>query len=244
VFQLAVVFAAYVLGGRLGLSIPFTSGNVSPIWPPAGIALAAVLLVGYRIWPAVAAGAFLVNVLTPISAGAAIALAAGNTTGAIAGAWLLWRLPGFRSSLNRLDDVLRLILLAAPAGAALSATIGVAVLFTTHVDPWLRFWPAWLVWWLGDMTGMLIVAPLVLTLGNQRRFPQARRIPEIAALSLQNAIMLQAFIAVIAVSGVTLAAVIAERTLLIRRQAQREGLEQGERRYRECIPLTISRALI
>lgn len=178
VFQLAIVFAAYVLGGRLGLSIPFTSGNVSPIWPPSGIALAAVLLVGYRIWPAVAAGAFLVNVLTPISAGAAIALAAGNTTGAIAGAWLLWRLPGFRSSLNRLDDVLRLILLAAPAGAALSATIGVAVLFTTHVDPWLRFWPAWLVWWLGDMTGMLIVAPLVLTLGNQRRFPQARRTPK------------------------------------------------------------------
>jgi integral membrane sensor domain MASE1 len=70
VFQLAIVFAAYVLGGKLGLSIPFTSGNVSPIWPPAGIALAAVLLVGYRIWPAAAAGAFLVNVLTPISAGA------------------------------------------------------------------------------------------------------------------------------------------------------------------------------
>jgi integral membrane sensor domain MASE1 len=302
VLQLLIVFAAYFLAGKLGLAVPFTNGNVSPIWPPAGIALAAMLLAGYRIWPAVAAGAFVVNFLTPISPGAAVALAAGNTAGPLVGAWLLRRLPGFRPSLSRLEHVLGLILLAAPTGAAISATVGVTVLFTTHVDPWLRFWPAWLVWWLGDVTGMLIVAPLVLTVLSQKRSTGARHIPELAALfgvallvcltifdgpvgagiendvlafavlpvvlwgairfeipgaagvtlliscmavwetgggfgpfvrngTLQNATMLQAFIAVISVSGLTLASVIAERALLIRLQAQREGIEQGERRY-------------
>jgi integral membrane sensor domain MASE1 len=66
--QLALVLVAYFLGGRLGLAIPFTSGNVSPVWPSSGIALAAMLVVGYRIWPAVIIGAFLVNFFTPIPA--------------------------------------------------------------------------------------------------------------------------------------------------------------------------------
>src|SRR5512147_2052030 len=64
--ELALVILVYFLGGKIGLAVPYTSGNVSPVWPPAGIAVAAMLMVGYRIWPAVAIGAFLVNFFTPI----------------------------------------------------------------------------------------------------------------------------------------------------------------------------------
>src|SRR4030095_916893 len=65
--ELSVVFVAYFLAGQVGLAVPFTSENVSPVWPAAGIALAAFLLVGYRVWPAIAAAAFVVNYLSPIS---------------------------------------------------------------------------------------------------------------------------------------------------------------------------------
>jgi integral membrane sensor domain MASE1 len=299
--ELTVVFTAYFLAGQVGFAVPFTSGNVSPVWPAAGIALPALLLVGYRVWPAIAAGAFVVNFLSPISPSAALAIAAGNTAGPVVGAWLVQRIPGFRPSLSGLDDVLGVILLAAPSSAAISATVGVTVLFITHVDPWTRFWPAWVVWWLGDATGVLLVAPLALTLWTRNPTTRRRHIPELAAVfsatvitclvifdsrpalgietdvfafaalplvlwgatrfeipgaaavtlliagvaawetangfgpfvrnsMLQNATMLQAFVAVLSMTGLTLAAAIAERAQLIRQQAHREGLEQSEQR--------------
>src|SRR5256885_12493514 len=62
--RLLLVFVAYSIGGTLGLAVPFTNGNVSPVWPPAGIALAAILFWGYGMWPGIALGAFLVNLFT------------------------------------------------------------------------------------------------------------------------------------------------------------------------------------
>lgn len=303
--QLATVFAAYFAAGKVGLAVPFTSGNVSPIWPPAGIALAAVLLFGARVWPAIAAGALLVNLFSPIPPAAAAALAVGNTGGAVAGGWLLRRLPGFQPSLCSLRDVLGLLLLAAPASAAISATVGVCVLFLTGVDPWARFWAAWPVWWLGDVMGVLLMTPFVLTVFQRRQIPGLHRLLELVVLlsavvgtclvilhkapnlgekdvlvvavlpfvlwaatrfeilgaaglallvaciavwetasgrgpfvrngTLENATMLQAFLAVISVSGLTLAAVIVERAKLTRWQAQREGREETERQYREIV---------
>jgi integral membrane sensor domain MASE1 len=56
------------------------------------------------------------------------------------------------------------------------------VLFITHVNPWFQFWPAWLIWWLGDTVGVLIVTPLALTLFRQKRLTQARHFPELVAL--------------------------------------------------------------
>ena len=182
VIELGVVFGAYFLAGRVGLDIPFTNGNVSPVWPAAGIALAAVLLVGNRVWPAIAAAAFVVNYFSPVSLEAAVAVAAGNTVGPVIGAWLVRRLPMFRPSLSRLDDVLGLIGIAVPASAAISATVGVSALFLTHVDPWARSWPAWIVWWLGDAAGALLVAPAALTLLSRRQRTPLRKIPELVAL--------------------------------------------------------------
>ena len=153
------VLAACVLAGEAGLAIPFTSGNVSPFWPAAGVALAATLLFGYRIWPAVALGAFIVNFFTAVPHVAALGLALGNAVGPLCGTWLLRRLPGFRPSLTRLRDVLGLVILGAFCGTAVSATIGTTTLFLTGVNAWSSSASTWRIWWLGDAMGVLIITP-------------------------------------------------------------------------------------
>jgi sigma-B regulation protein RsbU (phosphoserine phosphatase) len=140
------------------------------------------------MWPAIAAAAFAVNYVSPVSLQAAFAIAAGNTAGPVIGAWLVRRLPAFRPSLRRLDDVLSLVGLAVPASAAISATVGVSVLFLTHVNPWAHAWPAWIVWWLGDTAGGLLVAPAALTLLSRGQRTPLRRIPELVALFSATAI--------------------------------------------------------
>src|SRR5215472_13269899 len=157
------VLAACVLAGEAGLASPFTSGNVSPLWPPAGVALAATLLFGYRIWPAVALGAFIVNFFSAVPHVAAPGLALANTVGPLSSTWLLRRLPGFRPSLTRLRDVLGLVILGAFCGTAVSATIGTSTLFFTGVNAWSSSASTWRVWWLGDAMGVLIITPLVVT---------------------------------------------------------------------------------
>jgi integral membrane sensor domain MASE1 len=124
----ALVCIAYFASGRVGLAAPFTSGNVSPVWPASGIALSAVLLLGWRIWPGIALGAFLTNLLSPIPHIAAAGLALGNTLAALTGAFLLRRIPGFRHSLSRLMDILQLVTLGALTSPIVSASIGVATL--------------------------------------------------------------------------------------------------------------------
>ncbi len=176
--QLAAVFAAYALTGEIGLATPFTSGNVSPVWPASGVALAAILLFGYRIAPAIFAGAFVINYFSSIPHTAAAGLAAGNTCAAIAGAYLLHLLPGFERSLARMRDALGLILLAAVAASMVSASIGTAVLFGTEVKPWADVTSAWFVYWVGDAMGVILVAPLLLTWKDLRRVGEKRRLLE------------------------------------------------------------------
>ena len=160
---------AYFASAKAGLYLAYVAQQVSAVWPPTGLALAAVLLLGYRVWPAIAVGAFWVNVITNEPIGTALAIAAGNTLEAIAGAWLLRRLPGFTPSLDRLRDVFGLIVLGALASTAISATIGVASLCLGGVQGWSAFGEFWRVWWLGDATGALVVAPALLTWSTWRR---------------------------------------------------------------------------
>src|SRR6266702_6918529 len=89
--RLVTVFVLYLSAGKLGLSVPFTSGNVSPVWPASGVALASVLLWGYEIWPGVALAAFFVNFLSQIPAISSIGIALGNTSSALLGGYLLRR---------------------------------------------------------------------------------------------------------------------------------------------------------
>lgn len=184
IWELACVLAAYLLAGEIGLAVPFTSGNVSPLWPPAGVALAAMIVFGYRIWPAVAVGAFIVNFFTEIPHVAAVGIALGNTVGPLCGAWLLRQLPSFQPSLNRLRDVLGMSICGALCGSALSATLGAGVLFLTGANAWSGFASASLMWWIGDALGVLIVTPLVLTFTRLMSIREGRRLVELACLLL------------------------------------------------------------
>ena len=183
-FQIVVVAGAYFAAGRLGLATPFTSGNVSPVWPASGIALAAILLWGYRVSPGIAAGAFLVNFWSPVPQTAALGLAAGNTLAAVTGVFLLRQIPDFHLSLSRLRDVLGMIVFAAIGSTMVSASIGVAVLFATHVHPWSNVGPAWLMYWLGDGMGVLLVAPLALTFPSLWKIRPRIRVAELTTLVL------------------------------------------------------------
>ena len=177
--QVGIICLAYFAAGRLGLSVRFTSGNVSPVWPASGIALAGVLLCGYRVWPGIFVGAFLVNFLSPIPHATALGLAIGNTLAAVTGARLLRRIPHFDSSLSRLRDVLGLVILGAAGSTMVAASIGVAVLFATKVRPWSDVGSAWLVYWLGDAMGILIVAPVILSSSALLRRRESFRVAEL-----------------------------------------------------------------
>src|SRR5437764_8228174 len=95
----------YFLAGKLGLKLAFLHASASPVWPPAGIALGAVLVLGYRSWPAIFLGAFLVNVTTPGTVGTSLAIAAGNTLEAVCGAWLINRFAGGTQVFERSQNV-------------------------------------------------------------------------------------------------------------------------------------------
>ncbi len=167
--RVAILAALYFAAGCLGLSLATMHANVSLIWPPTGLALAALLLFGYHLWPGLALGAFLVNAATPVPLATAAGIAAGNTLEALAGAYLLRRVVGFDNGLGRIRDVISLVALAAVTSTTVSATIGVLSLCLGAAAPWALFGNLWWQWWLGDAMGALVVAPVLLTWGTSRR---------------------------------------------------------------------------
>lgn len=183
--QLAVVLATYVVAGKLGQATAhIRSGNIGPVWPAYGVALAAILICGYRMWPAVALGAFLVASLSPVPYITALGQASGATLGALTGAFLLRKLAGFRPSLSRLSDALSLVVLGGLASAMVSATIGLTFLYATNEQSYSGIRAAWLIYWLGDATGVLLVVPLALTISEMRTIRNRDRITEFFILLL------------------------------------------------------------
>ena len=166
--ELAVVFVAYAATARLGLSFDALGGIATTVWPPAGIALAALVLRGPHFWPAVAAGAFVVNATTGIPLWGAAIIAVGNTLEAVVGASLLLRF-GFDGRLQRLRDVLLLVVVAALGSTLVSATFGLAAAALAEVRPAESYAAFWSVWWIGDAMGDLLVAPLICVWATQGR---------------------------------------------------------------------------
>jgi integral membrane sensor domain MASE1 len=160
--SIVAVAAVYVACGKLGLDLAFTTGSVTAIWPPTGIALAALVLGGYRMWPAVTLGALLTNVNTGVDAGTVLGITLGNTLEALVGAYLLLGVIRFRPTLERVGDVLALVVFGAVISTMVSATIGVTSLVIFGSVDFADFPSVWRTWWLGDMGGDLIVAPAVL----------------------------------------------------------------------------------
>jgi PAS domain S-box-containing protein len=157
------VAVAYVAAARLGFLAAFVAEQITTVWAPTGIALAALLLWGRRLWPAVWLAAFAANAGTQAPLWTAAIIATGNTLEAVAAAWLLGRARGFDPGLRRLADTARFIVVAAVLTTIISATIGVTTLCLAGVQPWTRFFGLWPAWWLGDALGALVVAPVILT---------------------------------------------------------------------------------
>jgi PAS domain S-box-containing protein len=180
-----IVLISYFLAGKLGqATTAIRSGNIGPVWPAFGVALAAVLLYGYRVWPGIFIGVFLVDFLSPVPTVAALGQASGATLAAITGAFFLRRIADFESSFSRLRDALGMIVLGALGSALISATIGVSVLYATHVEGYSGLGPAWLIYWLGDATGGLLVTPLVLTFVSLLKIRRWDRLAELVTLLL------------------------------------------------------------
>ena len=176
--QIAAVAALYFGAAKLGLLAAVAQRVVSSAWPPTGVALAALLLFGVRLWPGIALGAFLLNWTSGVPATGAAGIAAGNTLEAVTAVLLLRRVADFRPSLARLRDVLALVTLAALASPIVSATIGVLSLWTSGMIDRAATGHLWFVWWSGDAMGDLLVAPLLLAWAH---FPRSLWAPARAA---------------------------------------------------------------
>ena len=293
----ALVFVAYLVAGKLGQATThIRSSNLGPVWPAYGVALAAVILYGSRAWVGIITAAFVVAVSSPVTVIAAAGQATGATLAAITGGALLRRV-NFDPQLSRLHDAVALMLLGAWASAIVSASIGVSVLYATGVQPYSGIGDAWLIYLLGDATGVLLITPLVVAISAQQTERRRLGLAEFGVLvallttacfiifgdlplipvrlhvlafavlpfvmwaairfgvigvtvctllvatiatvetalgsgpfsqdtTFTNAVMLDVFFAVLSVSGLTLAAVIAERER-VERERERLAFEQA-----------------
>src|SRR5437773_848588 len=179
---LLVLTGVYFLAGKFGLSLAFVHASASAVWPPTGIALAATLLLGYRVWPALFLGAFLVNVTTAGSVWTSLGIAGGNTLEGLLGAFLVKRFANGRRVFDRARDILMFAALAGLGSTAVCATIGVTSLSLGGDASWERFGALWVTWWLGDAAGALVVAPVLILWGMDR----ALRLTRAEALELAS----------------------------------------------------------
>ena len=302
ILETTALIAAYFAAGRIGLAVPFTHGNISPVWPATGVAVGAALVFGRRAYVGIAVGAFLVNMFSPIPHLAAAMIAVGNTAGPAIAAVLLRRKS--ITSIQRLSDVLHLILFGS-LGTLVSALVGVSTLLLSGADLSWGFLAAVALWWFGDLLGVFVITPLYLSYSE---FKLSRsRLAELALLtacllagcellfrqtSINGAVFgffllpfvvwgavrfsvagaalssllvstfavwgtahglgpfvafgawlhhvqsLQIFVAVISLSGLCMAAVVAERTRAKEALACEESLRRGHEQYRRIIETT------
>jgi signal transduction histidine kinase len=158
VLLLAVI---YHMAVRVGLSLAFVQANTSPVWPPTGIAIAALLIFGLDLWPGVALGVFAGSLLTGAPPALAAGMSIGNSLEALAAAFALKRFFNFQNSLERTRDVVAFALVSLFA-TTISATIGTLTLMLTGNGEWPAFVAIWATWWIGDLLGALVVAPILL----------------------------------------------------------------------------------
>src|SRR5688500_16708927 len=178
----AALALVYVVAARMGLELGTISGFATLVWPPTGIAIAALLLGGYRLWPGVFIGALIANVWNGAPIPVGLGIAAGNAVEALLAVYLLHRLPDFRGSLDRVRDAIGLIILAAGLSPVVSATIGTGTLELAGLVPTGQIGEHWRAWWLGDAIGALLVAPVILVWASKPTFTSAPRLLEATAL--------------------------------------------------------------
>src|SRR5438552_588556 len=154
------VAVAYAVIGKLSLGLAFVDSSVTAVWPPSGIAVAALLFGGVRLWPGVALGALAANLLNGSSPATSALIMVGNTAAPVV-AVLLVRLATRRRqvSLDSVAAVLALICVGGLVSMTVSATLGTVSLVVTGALPMQRFTTVWPTWWIGDAMGVVLGAP-------------------------------------------------------------------------------------
>lgn len=173
VLQMLALALVYFLTGELGLLLAVPPGYATSIWPPSGIALAGVLIFGYRIWPGIVLGSFLVNLQTSFDVSSAeatvltialpLVISGGAALQAVAAAFLLRRFAAFPNALANVRDVFSFLFFGGVVGSLVNASLGVLALLASGRIPADNFFFNWSTWWIGDATGVFIFTPLGLT---------------------------------------------------------------------------------
>lgn len=166
------IAVAYAVTGKLGLLLSIPPGYATAIWPPSGIALVALLVFGYRAWPGVFLGSFLVNFLTQYDPSTAptmlalviipIAVASGAALQALVGAYCVRRFANFPNHLSNEREVFSFLFWGGPISCLISATVGVSTLLIAGKIPEASFWANLGTWWIGDVIGVFILGPLAI----------------------------------------------------------------------------------
>jgi PAS domain S-box-containing protein len=162
-----VIAVAYVAAARFGFQFAFAAEQVTTVWAPTGLSIAALLLWGQPMAGAVWTGAFVANAMSDAPAWTAVAIASGNTLEAMLAAYGLRRFAAFDPILRRIRDVVALFIIGGVLATTVSASIGVSTLCAAGVQPWSRFATLWLEWWVGDALGAVVVAPVILTMARR-----------------------------------------------------------------------------
>src|ERR1044071_1950330 len=176
-----VVAVVYFAGAELGLSLASLHQNVTPVWPPTGIAIALVLIFGPRVLPGVFIGALAANLPTSLPIPFTFGIAMGNTLEALAAWFLLRRSKRWRNSFDTVGEVLTFVVYAAVLASLVSATIGSLSIWLGDPGERGALIPLWLTWWMGDGFGSLIFSPLILSWSASFRIDR-EDVPEITSL--------------------------------------------------------------
>jgi diguanylate cyclase (GGDEF)-like protein len=167
--------AVYFVAGKLGLKLALVNVSATAVWPCTGIALATFLVLGYRVWPAILAGAFLVNVTTAGTLSTSLGIAIGNTLEGVVGCYLVNRFAAGRHAFEHAQDIFKFAVLAGMLSTTVSATIGVTTLASAGFADWATYGSIWYTWWLGDAVGALVATPLVLLWWENPRLHWTRK---------------------------------------------------------------------
>ncbi len=162
VVEFCGVAIVYIAVAKLSLAVASVNPSATPVWPPTGFALAAVLLRGYRLWPAIFIAAFITNATTAGSHATSLAIAGGNTLECLLGAYLVNRWSHGQQTFDTPGGVARFALICFMPSTAVSATIGVVSLSLAGFADWSKFAAIWTTWWMGDLTGALLVTPVMV----------------------------------------------------------------------------------